>query len=65
VAAAVECDAATKQALLVTRSTRERVTSLLRMLPGLTGQLEAALHVHRRAHGNGKGGSYSVLPSDL
>lgn len=65
VAAAVECDAATKQALLVTRSTRERVTLLLRMLPGLTGQLEAALHVHRRAHGNGKGGSYSVLPSDL
>jgi Lon protease-like protein len=65
VAAAVECEAATKQALLVTRSTRERVTLLLRMLPGLTAQLEAALHVHRRAHGNGKGGSYSVLPSDL
>jgi ATP-dependent Lon protease len=65
VAAAVECDPATKQALLVTRSTRERVTLLLRMLPGLTRQLEAALHVHRRAHGNGKGGAYSVLPSDL
>src|SRR5687767_10058110 len=54
VAAAVECDAPTKQGLLITRSTRERVTLLLRMLPGLTRQLEAALHVHRRAHGNGK-----------
>ena len=65
VAAAVECDPATKQALLVTRSTRERVTLLLRMLPGLTAHLESALHVHRRAHGNGKGGAHPVLPSDL
>jgi Lon protease-like protein len=65
VSAAVESDAPTKQALLITRSTRDRVTQLLRMLPGLTRQLESALHVHRRAHGNGKGGSYSVLPSDL
>jgi Lon protease-like protein len=65
VAAAVECDLPAKQALLATRSTRERVTSLLRMLPNLTRHLEAALLIHRRAHGNGKGGSYSVLPSDL
>ena len=65
VAAAVECDPASKQALLVTRSTRDRVTLLLRMLPDLTGHLESALRVHRRAHGNGKGGSFSVLPSDL
>ncbi len=65
VAAAVECEPATKQALLVTRSTRERVTLLLRMLPGLTAHLESALQVHRRAHGNGKGGPYSVLPSDV
>ncbi len=65
VAAAVECEPAAKQALLVTRSTRERVTLLLRMLPNLTRHLEAALQIHRRAHGNGKGGTYSVLPSDL
>ncbi|MGH7629866.1 MAG: LON peptidase substrate-binding domain-containing protein [Gemmatimonadales bacterium] len=65
VSAAVECDPATKQALLVTRSTRERVTLLLRMLPGLTAHLETALQVHRRAHGNGRGGAFSVLPSDL
>jgi Lon protease-like protein len=65
VAAAVECEPAAKQKLLATRSTRERVTLLLRMLPGLTRQLEAALHVHRRAHSNGKGGAYSVLPDDL
>ena len=65
VAAAVECEPATKQALLATRSTRDRVTQLLRMLPGLTAHLESALHVHRRAHGNGKGGAHTVLPSDL
>jgi ATP-dependent Lon protease len=65
VAAAIECDPAMKQALLVTRSTRERVTALLRMLPGLTGHLEAALLIHRRAHTNGKGGASTVLPSDL
>ena len=65
VAAAVECEPPAKQALLATRSTRERVTLLLRMLPGLTRHLEAALQVHRRAHGNGKGGTYSVLPHEL
>lgn len=65
VAAAVECDPTTKHALLLTRSTRDRVTQLLRILPGLTAHLESALHVHRRAHGNGKGGAQSVLPSDL
>lgn len=65
VAAAIECDPAAKRALLATRSTRERVTLLLRMLPSLTRRLEAALQVHRRAHGNGKGGAYSVLPDDL
>ena len=27
--------------------------------------VEAALQVHRRAQGNGKGGAYSVLPNDL
>jgi Lon protease-like protein len=65
VAAAVECEPSTKQTLLATRSTRERVTLLLRMLPSLTANLESALHVHRRAHGNGKGGAHTVLPSDL
>jgi len=65
VAAAIECEPAVKQSLLVTRSTRERVMLLLRTLPGLTRRLDAALHVHRRAHGNGKGGAYSVLPDSL
>jgi Lon protease-like protein len=65
VAAAIECEPAVKQSLLATRSTRERVMLLLRTLPGLTRQVDAALHVHRRAHGNGKGGAYSVLPDNL
>ena len=65
VAAAIECDPPVKQSLLATRSTRERVMLLLRTLPGLTRRLDAALDVHRRAHGNGKGGAYSVLPDNL
>jgi ATP-dependent Lon protease len=65
VAAAIECEPAVKQSLLATRSTGERVMLLLRMLPSLTRRLDAALHVHRRAHGNGKGGAYSVLPDTL
>jgi Lon protease-like protein len=65
VAAAIECEPALKQSLLATRSTRERVMLLLHTLPGLTRQVDAALHVHRRAHGNGKGGAYSVLPDNL
>jgi Lon protease-like protein len=65
VAAAIECEPPVKQSLLATRSTRERVMLLLRTLPGLTRRLDAALDVHRRAHGNGKGGAYSVLPDNL
>ncbi|HEU5169035.1 MAG TPA: LON peptidase substrate-binding domain-containing protein [Gemmatimonadales bacterium] len=65
VAAAVECDAELKQRLLATRSTSDRVHLLLRLLPGLTARVEAALQVHRRAHGNGKGGAYFVLPPDV
>jgi ATP-dependent Lon protease len=65
VAAAVECDLGLKQRLLATRSTRDRVEVLLRLLPTLSATAEAALRVHRRAQRNGKGSAQSVLPPSL
>lgn len=56
VAGALVCDAGIKQRLLAERSTARRVRALVQLLPLLTSAVETALHVHRRAHTNGKGG---------
>jgi ATP-dependent Lon protease len=56
-AAGADCDPALKQRLLMERSTARRVDALLLLLPALTTALEKALLIHRRAHGNGRGGS--------
>jgi Lon protease-like protein len=56
VAGALVCDTGIKQRLLVERSTARRVKALVQLLPLLTSAVETALHVHRRAHTNGKGG---------
>lgn len=56
VAAAIQCDASVKQLLLTTRSTRERVTVLVRLLPLLTAAVESAVTIHQRAPTNGTGG---------
>jgi len=56
VSAAIECDPGVKQRLLVERSTARRVEALLMLVPILTATVESALRIHRRAHGNGRGG---------
>lgn len=56
-AAIVDCDLSVKQLMLTTRSTRERVTMLLQLLPPLTGAVERAVAIHHRAPTNGTGGS--------
>jgi Lon protease-like protein len=63
VAAGIEVDAPIKQRLLVERSTARRVEALMLVLPALTGVVERALTVHRRAHGNGRGHAYPSLPT--
>jgi Lon protease-like protein len=63
VAAGIEVDAPIKQRLLVERSTSRRVEALMLVLPALTGVVERALTVHRRAHGNGRGNAYPSLPT--
>jgi ATP-dependent Lon protease len=60
-AAGTECDATTKQRLLIERSTARRVESLLRLLPPLASAAEKALDVHRRAPTNGTGGVHTGL----
>jgi Lon protease-like protein len=57
VAGNIECDLAVKQRLLAERSTSRRVNDLLLLLPLLTTAVERGIEVHRRAHGNGKGGT--------
>jgi Lon protease-like protein len=64
IAGAVECDPGVKQRLLAERSTARRIAALLLLLPVLTSGVEAALKVHRRAHGNGKGGSAPEIVAD-
>ena len=64
IAAIAECDPGVKQRLLVERSTARRAEALLLLLPLLTSGVESALRVHRRAHGNGLGGSFPDLPED-
>jgi Lon protease-like protein len=63
VAAGIEVDVPIKQRLLVERSTSRRVEALMLVLPALTGVVERALTVHRRAHGNGRGNTYPSLPT--
>jgi Lon protease-like protein len=62
VAGGLECDLGVKQRLLAERSTARRIKALLLLLPVLTSAVEAGIKVHRRAHGNGKGG---VVPDIL
>ncbi len=57
VSAALEADPGVKQRLLAERSTARRVEALLMLVPILTASVESALRVHRRAHGNGRGGA--------
>ena len=64
VAGALVCDTGIKQRLLGERSTARRVKALVQLLPLLTSAVETALHVHRRAHTNGKGGIAPDIVSD-
>src|SRR5262245_4737950 len=64
ISAALQCDLPLKWRLLATRATRERFELLLRLIPVLSGQLESAVRVHRRAYQNGKGSPQSVLPAE-
>jgi len=61
VAGGIECDLGVKQRLLAERSTTRRVDALLMLLPVLTSGVERGIKVHRRAHGNGKGGAISDI----
>jgi Lon protease-like protein len=63
VAAAVDVEAPIKQQLLVERSTARRVEALLVVLTAVTGGLERALTVHRRAHTNGRGHRMPPMPA--
>ncbi|MEO6057753.1 MAG: LON peptidase substrate-binding domain-containing protein [Gemmatimonadales bacterium] len=63
VAAAIEVETAVKLRLLAERSTARRVEALLRVLPPLSGAIEEALAVHRRAQGNGRGHARPDLPT--
>jgi Lon protease-like protein len=55
VAAALDCGAPEKQALLEIRSTAERVELLLEMLPPLSSAVDAGLRTRRKSQSNGKG----------
>jgi Lon protease-like protein len=57
VAGGLECDLGVKQRLLAERSTARRIKALILLLPVLTSAVESGIKVHRRAHGNGKGGA--------
>jgi ATP-dependent Lon protease len=57
IASGIECDLGVKQRLLAERSTARRIKALLLLLPVLTSAVESGLHVHRRAHTNGQGGT--------
>ena len=57
VAGNLECDLGIKQRLLAERSTSRRVKAIIMLLPMLTSAIENGIKVHRRAHGNGKGGT--------
>jgi Lon protease-like protein len=61
VAGGIECDLGVKQRLLAERSTARRVEALILLLPVLTSALERGIKVHRRAHGNGKGGALTDI----
>jgi hypothetical protein len=50
-----------KQRLLAERSTVRRVDALIMLLPVLTSTVERGIKVHRRAHGNGKGGAITDI----
>jgi Lon protease-like protein len=61
VAGGIECDLGVKQRLLAERSTARRVDALVMLLPILTSAVESGIKVHRRAHGNGKGGGITDI----
>lgn len=58
VAAALELDQPLKQALLESRSARARLRRLEAVLGSLARDAEGRASVHRRARGNGKGGTH-------
>jgi len=62
VAAGIDVEIRIKQRLLVERSTARRVDALLLVLPPLGTAVRRALQIHRRAHGNGRGGAYPSIP---
>jgi Lon protease-like protein len=57
ISGSINCDLGVKQRLLAERSTAQRINALLLLLPVLNNTLENGIEVHRRAHGNGKGGA--------
>jgi Lon protease-like protein len=61
IAGGIECDLGVKQRLLAERSTARRVEALIMLLPVLTSAVERGIKVHRRAHGNGKGGAITDI----
>jgi Lon protease-like protein len=63
VAASVELETPVKQQLLVERSTARRVEALLVVLTALSGAVERALEIHRRAHTNGRGHRIPPMPA--
>ncbi|MGE0351619.1 MAG: LON peptidase substrate-binding domain-containing protein [Gemmatimonadales bacterium] len=64
VSAALQLDLDAKLGLLSLRSTRERVRTLIRVLPVLIADLEERLQLHVHARGNGKGGRHARLEED-
>ncbi len=52
-----------KQQLLVERSTARRVEALLVVLTALSGAVERALEIHRRAHTNGRAHRIPPMPA--
>jgi ATP-dependent Lon protease len=64
VSAAVDVEAPIKQQLLVERSTARRVEALLVVLAAVSGGLERALEIHRRAHTNGRGHRMPAMPAE-
>jgi len=53
----IDCDLGVKQRLLAERSTAQRISALLMLLPVLNSTVENGIKIHRRAHGNGQGGA--------
>ena len=64
VSAALEVDPATRRRLLTLRSTAERVSLLLRLLPPLLSDLGGRARLHVRARANGQGDRHFSIEVD-